>query len=156
MKTLLLISLITLNILFAQNTAKTNPYLHGDHFPKGYFLIPHAMPHFMHIYMKEGGSLELEDLTEKQEAIIENSFDKTPPKVMKLAKEIQALESQVVFSVIEEGKSAEALDKILNNIASKRKEMTILKIGCLNIFKSTLTPKQFNTLKALAKAQAKH
>lgn len=155
MKKVFFITLFTLNMLLAQNTVETNPYLHDDYFPKGYFLIPHAMPHFMHIYMKEGGSLELENLTEAQEEIIETKFDKTPPKVMKLAKEIKALETKVIFAVIEEGKDAKALDELLNSIASKRKEMTVLKIECLNMFKSTLTPKQFNTLKDLAKAEAK-
>lgn len=155
MNKVFLMTLLTFSTLFAQNTAETNPYLHGDHFPKGYFLIPHAMPHFMHIYMKQGGSLDLENLTEAQEEIIENKFDKTPPQVMKLAREIKALESQVIFSVVEEGKDAKALDDILNSIASKRKAMTVLKIECLNMFKSTLTAKQFNTLKALAQKEAR-
>ena len=155
MKTLILATLLTLSPLLAKDKVTVNPYLHGDNFPKGYFLTSDSMPHFMHIYMKQGGSLDIEDLTEKQEAIIEEKFAQTPPKVMKMAKEIKALETEVVLAVINEGKDAKALDEKLDLIAAKRKEMTVLKIECLNMFKKTLTPKQFDVLKGLAQAEAK-
>jgi Spy/CpxP family protein refolding chaperone len=154
MKKLLLTALLTLSPLFAQEEIKINPYLHGDEFPKGYFLTVDAMPHFMHLYMKQGGSFKIEDLTEKQEDTIEAMFAKTPPKVMKLAKEIKALETEVVLAVIEEGQNAKMLDEKLTAIAEKRKAMTVLKIECLNMFKETLTPKQFDVLKKMAQEEA--
>jgi Spy/CpxP family protein refolding chaperone len=152
MKKFILLILLTLSPLLANTQA--NPFLHGDNFPKGYFLIPNAMPQFMHIYMKQGGSLDLEDLSEKQEEIIEAKFASTPPKIMKLAKEIKILESEVVMAVMNEGKDAKALDAKLDSIAQKRKAMTIFKIECLNMFKQTLTPKQFDVLKDLAIKEA--
>ena len=155
MKAIILATLLSLSPLLAKDEVKVNPYLHGDNFPKGYFLTSDSMPHFMHIYMKQGGSLDIEDLTEKQEEIIETKFAQIPPKVMKLAKEIKALETEVVLAVIENGDDAKALDEKLDAIAAKRKEMTVLKIECLNMFKKTLTPKQFNVLKGLAQAEAK-
>ena len=156
MKKILLITLLALSPMMAKDEVKVeNPFLHGDNFPKGYFLTSDSMPHFMHIYMKQGGSFKIEDLTEKQEEIIEEKFSKTPPRVMKLAKEIKALETKLVLAVINDGKDAKALADSLDKIAEKRKELTVLKIECLNMFRETLTKVQYKVLVDLAIAEAK-
>ena len=156
MKKILLITLLTLSPMMAKDEVKVeNPFLHGDNFPKGYFLTSDSMPHFMHIYMKQGGSFKIEDLTEKQEEIIEKQFAGTPPRVMKLAKEIKALETKLVLAVINDGKNVKDVTESLDKIADKRKELTILKIECLNMFKKTLTKVQYKVLVDLAIAEAK-
>lgn len=156
MKKIVLIALLILTPMIAKDEVKLeNPFLHGDNFPKGYFLTSDSMPHFMHLYMKQGGSINIDDLTQKQEEVIEKKFSQTPPKVMKLAKEIKALETKLVLAVINDGKNAKDLSDSLDKIADKRKELTVLKIGCLNMFKETLTKQQYKVLVDMAIEEAK-
>lgn len=59
-------------LTFAEEQIK-NPFMQQDHFPGGYFLMPDSLPHFMGIYMKEGGMRKIEP-TEEQEIAIEKRF----------------------------------------------------------------------------------
>ncbi|MFT5661953.1 MAG: Spy/CpxP family protein refolding chaperone [Sulfurimonas sp.] len=152
MKKIILAALIVLSPMIAQEDLE-NPFLGDDNFPMGYSLLPDAMPNFMHLYMKGGGMHKL-DLTPEQEAAIEKVFSKRPAQLMKAAGDIQNLETQLVLKVVDEGKKAEDVKELLNQIAQKRKEMTMLKIGCLNIFKETLTKEQYKSLKDMAIEEA--
>jgi len=156
MKNILLIASLTLTPMIAKDELNMeNPFLHGDNFPRGYSLTAHAMPNFMHIYMKDGGMFKIEGLTDKQEDAIEVTFSKMPRKIMKLAKEVKALETNMVLEVIDQGKEAKDVSKALEEIAQKKKAITVLKIECLSVFKKTLTPKQYKVLRDMAIDMAK-
>lgn len=156
MKKIMLIALLTLSPMIAKDEVKMeNPFLHGDNFPRGYALTAHAMPNFMHLYMKDGGMFKIEDLTDEQEDAIEKIFSKMPRKIMKLAKEVKALETSMVLEVIDNGKEAKDVSEILEQIAQKKKNITVLKIECLSVFKKTLTPKQYKVLRDMAIEMAK-
>ena len=154
MKKIILAIFIALSPMIAQEDLE-NPFLGNDNFPMGYSLLADSMPNFMHLYMKGGGMHKLE-LTQEQEEAIEKVFSTRPPKVMKAAQEIQNLETQLVLKVVDEGKKAEDVKKLLDQIAQKRKEMTMLKIGCLNIFKETLTKEQYKILRDMAIEEAEN
>jgi len=128
---------------------QNNPFLGDDNFPMGYSLLADSMPNFMHLYMKDGGMHKL-DLTAEQEEAIEKVFANRPKQIMKLAKEIKTIETQLVLKVIDEGKSADDVKTLLDKISEKRKEMTTLQIGCLSVFKKTLTVPQYNILREMA------
>lgn len=154
LKKIILAIFIVLSPMVAQEDLE-NPFLGNDNFPMGYSLLADSMPNFMHLYMKGGGMHKL-DLTQEQETAIEKVFATRPPKVMKAAQEIQNLETQLVLKVVNEGKKAEDVKELLDQIAQKRKEMTILKIGCLNIFKETLTKEQYKILRDMAIEEAEN
>jgi len=129
--------------------ALENPFLGNDNFPMGYSLVANSMPNFMHIYMKGGGAIKL-DLTEKQEEAIEAVFATRPPKVMKAAKEIKHLETKLALEVIDGRKSAKEVKGLLDEIAQKKEEMTMLQIGCMRVFQETLTKEQYKILRDMA------
>ena len=126
-----------------------NPFLGDDNFPMGYSLVYHSMPNFMHLYMKEGGMHKIE-LTPEQETAIEEVFATRPKEVMKKAMEIRTLETKLALEVIDGGKSTKDVEYLLDQIAQKRKEMSILQIGCLSVFKKTLTKEQYEVLRKMA------
>ena len=130
-----------------------NPFLGDDNFPMGYSLLADSMPNFMHIYMK-GGGMHKVSLTQAQEEAIEEVFATRPREVMKTAREIKVLETKLVLQVIDEGKSAQDVKALLDQIAEKRKEMTILQIGCLSVFKKTLSKEQYQILRKMAIEEA--
>lgn len=127
-----------------------NPFLIQDNFPKGYFLTPDAMPHLMHFYMQQKRNPIIPDVSSEQADVIEAKFAQTPPKVMKLAKEIKALETKLVLLVVDEGKEPQEVDELLESIAQKRKTLTTWKIECINMFKKTLTKEQYSVLRDIA------
>ncbi len=135
--------------------ALENPFLGNDNFPMGYSLVANSMPNFMHIYMKGGGAIQL-DLTQKQEEAIEAVFATRPPKVMKAAKEIKHLETKLVLAVIDERKSVKEVKGLLDEIAHKKEEMTILQIGCMRVFQDTLTKEQYKVLRDMAIEEARN
>lgn len=148
MKNIILIILLTLTSAIGKEELE-NPFLGNDNFPMGYSLVFNSMPNFMHIYMKGGGMHKL-NLTQEQEEAIEEVFATRPRKVMKAASEIKNLETKLALQIVDEGKSAEDVKELLEKIAQKRKEMTILQIGCISVFKNTLTKEQYQVLREMA------
>ena len=140
--------LLGITLLTAQEDLE-NPFLGNDNFPMGYSLMADSMPNFMHIYMKGGGMHKL-NLSPKQEEAIEKVFATRPSQMMKAAAEIEKLETKLVLKVVDEGKNAKEVKILLDEIALKRKEMTVLKISCVNIFKETLTEEQYKSLRDMA------
>jgi len=148
LRKIILTVLVGITLLTAQEDLE-NPFLGDDNFPMGYSLMADSMPNFMHIYMKGGGMHKL-NLSDKQEEAIEKVFATRPSQMMKAASEIEKLETKLVLKVVDEGKNAKEVKALLDEIALKRKEMTILKISCVNIFKETLTEKQYKSLRDMA------
>jgi len=148
LKKIILTALLGITLLSAQEDLD-NPFLGNDNFPMGYSLMADSMPNFMHIYMKGGGMHKL-DLSAKQEKAIEKVFSTRPQKMMKAATEIEKLETILVLKVVDEGKNAQEIKTLLDEIALKRKEMTMMKISCVNIFRETLTPEQYKRLRDMA------
>jgi Spy/CpxP family protein refolding chaperone len=151
-KNIIIMLLLLLNSVTAEESLE-NPFLKDDNFPMGYSLLSDSMPNFMHLYMK-GGAMHKMNLTAEQEEAIEEVFASRPQKVMKTAREIKNLETKLVLAVIEEGKSAKDVEGLINEIAKKRKEMVLLQIECLRVFKKTLTPEQYEEIKKLAIEEA--
>ena len=132
-----------------------NPFLHDDNFPAGYFLLPDALPHFMGVYLKQGGMQEIEP-TEKQRTIIQEKFTSMVSYIMPTATKIRELETSVCHAVVYEGKTAADLKPQLDEIAELRRELTERQIDCLNFFKKTLTPEQYTIIVDMAITCAKH
>ncbi len=151
---IILMVLMTLSIVSGQEELE-NPFLGNDNFPMGYSLLSSSMPNFMHLYMK-GGAMHQLNLTQEQEEAIEKVFSTRPRMVMKTAMEIKRLETKVVLDVVDEGKGLKDVKELLDQIAQKRKEMTVLQIECLSVFKKTLTKEQYKTIRELAIEEAEN
>lgn len=150
MRKIVLVILVALAPLMAkENTVAENPFLHDDHFPGGYFLMADSLPHFMGVYMKHGGMKKVKP-TPEQEAVIEKQFEKMVKIIMKSANETKALETQLVLSVVNEGKNSKDVSDTLDKIEKNRKDLTILQIECLNTFKKTLSKEQYELMQKLA------
>ena len=155
MKKIILAVLITVSTIVAKDEVKVeNPFLHEDHFPGGYFLMSDALPHFMGVYMKHGGMHKVKP-TKEQEEVLEKQFEKMVKIIMKTAKEIKGLETILTLKVVDEGKTAKDMSEALDQITQKRKDLTILQIECLNIFKKTLNKEQYQMIKELAISESK-
>ncbi len=148
MKKIVLAMVIALSPVIAEADAH-NPFLHNEHFPDGYFLMPDSFPHFMGIYMKHGGMQKLNP-TKEQKLVIEKQFVKIVPIIMKTATEIKTLETMIVSQVINDGKTAKDVSDALDKVANKRRELADLQIECLNVFKKTLTEEQYQLMIKLA------
>jgi len=149
MKSTVLAILIILSPIMAKdNTSTENPFLHDDNFPGGYFMMDDSLPHFMGTYMKHGGMQKIKP-NEKQEEIIEKQFEKMVKIIMKTAIETRELESIVTAKVVHEGKNSKDLSETLDKISKNRKDLTILQIECINIFKETLTKEQYGLMQKL-------
>ncbi len=155
MKKIVLAVLIALSPMVAKEEIKMeNPFLHEDHFPGGYFLMSDSLPHFMGVYMKRGGMHKVKP-SKEQEEVIEKQFEKMVKIIMKTAAEIKELETTLTLEVINEGKNAKDVSEVLDKITNKRKDLTILQIECLNVFKKTLTKDQYQLMKDLAIQESK-
>ena len=148
MTKIILFILITITSILGQEELE-NPFLGNDNFPMGYSLVANSMPNFMHLYMKDGGMYKV-DLSAEQEKAIEEVFASRPAKVMQKAMEIKELETQLALAVVDNGKSAKDMEDVLNSIAQKKKEMTILQIECMSVFKKVLTKEQYKVLRDMA------
>jgi Spy/CpxP family protein refolding chaperone len=157
-KTLCIIVILNTIICFSNAKSENipeNPFLHDDNFPAGYFLLPDALPHFMGVYLKQGGMQKIEP-TEEQRAIIQEKFTSMVSYIMPTATKVRELEAGVCHAVVYEGKTAAELKPQLDEIAELRRELTERQIDCLIFFKKTLTPEQYNTIIDLAITCAKH
>lgn len=160
-KLILLLCLVAMPMVASQKTQEidttqvTNPFLHDDHFPGGYFLMTDSLPHFMGVFMKRGGMHKVK-ADAKQEVIIEKQFEKMVKIIMQTATRIKEIETKVTLDVINNGKTAKELSTQIDAIANLRKELTILQIECLNIFKETLTKEQYEMMIELALEELKH
>jgi len=148
-KIVLILCISILSSFAAQKEQKNNPFLQGDHFPGGYFLLSHSMPHFMGIFMKHGGMHKIKANAE-QEKILEAQYDKMTKFIMKTAKQVKALETEVTLAVVYDGKSSKDLSSKIKKIAELQIALTDIKIECLNLFKKTLTKKQYEMMIKLA------
>jgi len=153
-KIILLFCLVVLPMSAAQKASEENPFLHDDHFPGGYFLMPDSMPHFMGIYMKEGGMQKIKPSTE-QEKVIEKQFEKMVKIIMSTATKIKSMETVLTLDIVHKGKTAKELSAQIDEVAKLRKELTILQIECINLFKETLTKEQYKQMLELALTQDK-
>lgn len=150
MKKIILAVLLTITPMIAKESNNVeNPFLHDDHFPGGYFVMPDSLPHFMGVYMKHGGMHKVEP-NAKQEEIIEKQFEKMVKIIMKTATEIKKLETSIVSQVVNEGKTAIDVKDALDKVTNMRKDLTILQIECLNVFRETLTKEQYALMIKLA------
>ena len=154
-KKILLIALLIFTSVSAKEAINnTNPFLHDDHFPGGYFLMADALPHFMGVYMKHGGMHKIKP-TKEQEEVLEKQFDKMVKIIMSTATQIKELETKLVSNVVNNGKTAEDVSDTLDKIGMMRKDLTILQIECLNIFKKTLSKEQYRMMTDLAIEESK-
>ncbi|HIP93945.1 MAG TPA: hypothetical protein EYH20_01240, partial [Leucothrix sp.] len=65
--------LVSLSLLIFSSVAisdDSNPFLHESEFPKGYFLMPESIPHFMGVY-REGGKEKIKASKEQATLIQE-------------------------------------------------------------------------------------
>lgn len=155
MKKIVLAVLIALSPMIAKDEVKVeNPFLHEDHFPGGYFLMSDSLPHFMGMYMKRGGMHKVKP-TKEQEEVLEKQFAKMVKIIMKTATEIKGLETMLTLKVVDEGKTAKDMSEVLDQITQKRKDLTILQIECLNVFKNILNKEQYKMIKELAISESK-
>ena len=134
---------------------KGNPFLKDDHYPSDYFLMPNSMPHFMNIYIKKGGKKILKP-TKEQDEKIAAYVKKIVPDIMSRATKTKKLETKIAKAVIFDGKTAEDLSTQIDEVAKIRRELTVIHLKCLNLFKNTLDEKRYHLLVELAESSQGH
>jgi len=145
MKKIILAILIALSPMIAKDSAgKQNPFFNVKNSDGGSFLLD-SLPHFMGIYMKDGGMYKIK-LNTEQEDILEKQFEKMVKDIMPLREKIRKIEDEIVFKVVFEGASQKELITRLSEVADLKKKLTNIQIECLNIFKKTLTKEQYQTM----------
>jgi len=159
MKKILLITMLALVPLMAHKSAnqkeyKENPYLKKDDFPGGYSLSPNSLPPLIGMYMKMGGQHKINP-TIKQEKLFEKQFEKMFTTYHEKAKEIRDLETSLMKRVVYKGQNPKEVKSLLDEIAKKKMDLTILQVECINLFKDNLNDTQYQTILEIAEKFAK-
>ncbi len=116
------------------------------------FLITMKLPHLTGMLMKQWDSPEL-GLTEKQKRWLMVVRKETIADVMRLAKQVSALEKQVVEG-INSGKEPDELYPLVKQIAKLKTEATMVHLKCIYDTRKILTPEQMQLLMNQWKATA--
>ncbi len=116
------------------------------------FLITGKLPHLTGILMKQWDSPKL-GLTGKQKRWLMVVRKETIADVMRLAKQVSALEKQVVKG-INSGKEPDELYPLVKQIAKLKTEATMVHLKCIYDTRKILTPEQMQWLMNQWKATA--
>jgi len=154
LKIKLLISLSLLSFSSVAISNDSNPFLHENEFPKGYFLMPESLPHFMGVY--RGGGKEKIKPSKEQATLIEEHGKKVLQFVPSTAVKIKKLETEIVNDAVFKGKTFSDLSDKLAQVATLRQEMTKTQLNAIKFLKTTLTPEQFEMMIELAKKHEHH
>lgn len=134
----------------AGKNSKFNP---REHFPKEYFLIPRNLPYALGLVLHHPQSSLLKLTKEQLEKLI-NLKKETKPTVLKSAKEIKSLELSLVEMLeTNEGnrtKMTKEMSILVDNIASKKAELTKIHLQCVINVQNILTKEQRERVGAYA------
>lgn len=132
--------------------AEGNPFCKEEKFPRDYFLIHANLPHFMKIFRmhKEDKALNLskeqiQKLSAVQDDVVANAIP--------WANSIKAKELEVMQLSVYEGKNAEDLKNLLEDIAALRVKMSQKHVDCIHAFYTTLSREQYELLLEMAKGK---
>lgn len=126
----------------------TSPFNPNERFPKDYFLIPKNLPYSLGLVLHHPESSTLE-LTEAQLDKLIEIKKKRKPEVIKAAKELKALELQLVKAMTIEGRKASEVSELVDTIAKKKAELTKKHLLCIEQTRDILTPEQREKAKGL-------
>lgn len=132
---------------------KTSKFNKHEHFPKEYFLIPKNLPYALGLVLHHPKSSTLE-LSKEQIANLVAMKKEKKPTILKNAKEIKKLElSLVAMLETNEGnrtKVTAEMSKLVDEIASKKAELTKAHLQCVIDVQNELTKEQREKVGAYA------
>ena len=133
-----------------------SPYYRAEKeaFPKDYFLVSQNLPFLVGISLFHPNSDSLKLDKKQLEAIIE-SKNITVPVVIKMAKQIKTMELELTKATLEDKKTPESLNKLVEKISKARTELTKAHLKCIHNIQKILSDEQYATLLKLATTPAK-
>jgi len=134
-----------------QMAGEKSPYYRAksEAFPKDYFLVNQNLPFLVGValFHPQGDRLKLSPEQMKEIMALKKS---TVPAAMKAAKQIKEMEKKLAAGILEEGKSPETLDPLVDKIAAARAALTKAHLRCIAKMRKILSPEQYRTLLELA------
>jgi len=114
-------------------------------FPKDYFLVSQNLPFLVGAALFHPQSDTL-NLSKEQLQKFAHMKKTIVPVSAKLAKEVKAMELQLAKSIVEDDKSPESLNELVDKIAKTKADMTKAHLKCIADVKKILSKEQFQTL----------
>ncbi len=128
------------------------PYAAYDRWPKDYFLIPQNLPFMVGLSLYKPGH-ETIGYSEQQKAQIHKIRSATVPAVLKIAKEIKAMELDLANKLVMEKVPPKDLYHMVDEIAALRAKLTKAHLDCIYAVQQVITDDaQYARLVKLAKA----
>lgn len=127
------------------------PFKPKEAFPGDYFLVTKNLPFMMGLTLHHPKSANLK-LSDNQLKKLKAIKKRTVPEVVKLAKQIKALELKLVDDFVIDGKSEKSQYGLLEKIAKKKLQASKRHLQCIQEVKDILTKEQLKTLIAYVKA----
>jgi galactose-1-phosphate uridylyltransferase len=114
-------------------------------FPKDYFLVGNNLPFLVGaaLFHPQSDTLnlkpeQLKKLAEMKKTIV--------PVSAKLAKEVKAMEMELVKGIVEDKKTPDELAPLVDKIAKAKANMTKAHLSCIHDVQKLLSDEQFSTL----------
>jgi len=129
----------------AKIAGATSPFNPQENFPKEYFLIPRNLPFALGIVLHHPQSSTL-GLSKVQITQLVEMKQSKKPAIVKMAKEIKAMELQLL-DMLESGegsqtKVSEAMEQLVDKIAHQKATLTKAHLQCVIDVQNALTKEQ--------------
>jgi Spy/CpxP family protein refolding chaperone len=129
-------------------SASAHPALHDYA-----LLLGDNLPHLLRNIMQLGAELKLSD---EQKQAVAAIAQETQPQMQPRFLAAQQLERRIATEVVEHGATAAQVAEQLDELARRKRELTVLQIAALNRLRQTLTPEQYRRVLTAANWQATH
>jgi len=133
-----------------------SPYYRAEKeaFPKDYFLVSQNLPFLVGISLFHPNSDSLK-LDKKQLKAIMESKNTTVPVAVKMAKQIKTMELELAKATLEDKKTPESLNELVEKISKARTDLTKAHLKCIHNIQKILSDEQYATLLKLASTPTK-
>jgi len=135
-----------------KSTTEGNPFCKKEKFPGDYFLIHKNLPHFMKIFRMHMDDKTLA-LSKEQIQKLSAEQDNVVATLIPLANSIKEKELEVMRLSVYEGKNAQDLKDLLEEIVALRVKMSEKHVDCIHAFYTTLSKEQYRLLIEMAKGK---
>jgi len=135
-----------------KSTTEGNPFCKEEKFPGDYFLIHTNLPHFMKTFRMHMDDKTLA-LSKEQIQKLSTVQDDVVANLIPLANSIKEKELEVMRLSVYEGKNAQDLKNLLEEIAALRVKMSKKHVDCIHAFYTTLSKEQYKLLIEMTKGK---
>ncbi len=134
-----------------QAAGEKSPYYRTEKeaFPKDYFLVSQNLPFLVGVTLFHPNSDTLKLDKKQLEAIVEIKKTTVPVSV-KMAKQIKAMELELVKASLDEKKDPKSLNELVDKISKARTDLTKAHLTCIHKLQNILSDEQYATLLKLA------